>query len=234
MKTDYVYLFNQDAYNNPADDKKESAATLKKLVEVHQKHTDYGIISPIHLDGTGENLDKRFEVFVKGLNKEYLTDKKEELYSVEFINAAAWLLPKKTVQTIGGFNPLFFYRGEDNDYCNRVLYHGFKVGLCSNASIRHDRVERLNQEKAQYYPDLQNNLLITFLNPNVWEYKYKHLVKLYLYSIVNFFKALFTLDFKFMKESIQSTFNFLSNLSKINRIKKEIKKKKSSFLLNNK
>ena len=54
------------------------------------------------------------------------------------LNAAAWLLPRKTLETIGGFDPLFFHYGEDDNYMSRVLYHDYKIGICPGIHIVHD------------------------------------------------------------------------------------------------
>lgn len=33
----------------------------------------------------------------------------KDVYAVEMINAAAWFLPQKTFEIVGGFDPIFFY-----------------------------------------------------------------------------------------------------------------------------
>lgn len=232
---DYVYLFNQDAYNNINDQSKEYTETLQRMVAAHQKEPHFGIISPIHLDGKGQKMDVRFEQFVRYSKTVFFKDNfqqksPDKLYPVDFVNAAAWLLPIETVKKVGGFNPLFFYRGEDNDYCNRVLFHGFKIGICIPATIRHDRAERLNRPKSVYHPDINNQFLATLLNPNQWKYKNKHLIKLCLFSIANFFKALIRFDFKFIVRGIKSGFSLLTSLPKLGKLKKQVKEKSTHFL----
>ena len=54
-----------------------------------------------------------------------------------FINAAAWVLSRALVEKIGGFDPIFFMYGEDQDYCHRALFHGFKTGLAPKAIAYH-------------------------------------------------------------------------------------------------
>ena len=53
-------------------------------------------------------------------------DRLDDVYNTHYVNAAAWLLPRKTLEMIGGFDPIFFHYGEDDNYMNRVLYHGLK------------------------------------------------------------------------------------------------------------
>lgn len=134
---DYVFLLNQDAYIKPN--------TLKELIYTHQQNPEYGILSPIHLNGEANGLDRNFSYYV-GVDKNkhfYFDAIQQELsrvYEVPFVNAAAWLLPRTTLETIGGFDPIFFHYGEDDNYCQRVLFHGYKIGVCTSSYVLHDRL----------------------------------------------------------------------------------------------
>ena len=57
---EYVFLLNQDAYLE--------LNTIEKLIEVHKENQEYGIVSPIHLNGNGEKLDLNFSYFIKENN----------------------------------------------------------------------------------------------------------------------------------------------------------------------
>lgn len=134
---DFVFLLNQDAF--------VEENTIEKLIEVSFKYPEFGILSPIHLNGEGTNLDLNFsnyinEISCKGLiSDSFLRKKKKEVYDLPFVNAAAWLLPIETLKKIGGFDPIFFHYGEDDNYCQRVLFHGLKVGIVPESIIYHDR-----------------------------------------------------------------------------------------------
>jgi len=139
---DYVFLLNQDAYlkNN----------TIEQLIAVHKNNTEYGIISPIHLNGSGDKLDVNFSNYL-AVNKEIIFDSLQnkftnKIYELPFVNAAAWLLPIKTIETIGGFDPIFHHYAEDDNYCQRALFHGFKIGIVPNTYIYHDREFRTREE----------------------------------------------------------------------------------------
>lgn len=143
---DYVFLLNQDAWIEPD--------TLEKLVDIHQRHQEYGIVAPLQ-------VDKEKKIVLFGLidfltypgkiNHQMISDlllnKKEEIYSIGEVNAAAWLLPRKTLETVGGFDPLFLHYGEDWNYLSRVLYHKMKVGVAPNLKVVHDCKERVEQPK---------------------------------------------------------------------------------------
>src|SRR5688572_27950442 len=52
----YVILLNQDAW--VAQD------TLERLVEAAIRYTEYGVVSPIHLNGSGKKLDSNFAHYI--------------------------------------------------------------------------------------------------------------------------------------------------------------------------
>jgi len=134
---DFVFLLNQDAWVN--------FDTLENLVNASIQNSEFGIISPVHLNGSGTNLDLKFSDYVSErccsgfLSDFVLKNDEKHLYPVPFVNAAAWLLPAATIKKIGGFNEAFFMYGEDEDYCSRALYHQFKIGVLKDAVIYHIR-----------------------------------------------------------------------------------------------
>lgn len=136
-KFDFVLLLNQDVYI-----KKN---TLENLINISLKYPEYGVISPIHLDGSGEKLDSNFSNFIRETRCPYLISDYllgadlKDVYSLDFVNAAAWLLPIKTVEIIGGFDPMFLHYGEDDNFCQRVLFHGLRIGIVPKTFIVHDR-----------------------------------------------------------------------------------------------
>ncbi|SHE72233.1 glycosyltransferase family 2 protein [Chryseobacterium vrystaatense] len=163
---DFFYLMNQDAwlYEN----------SIEKLLEVytqHPNHEEVGIISPVHIDGT----EKRFDIFLDKyiayncektrLISDLYFQSLKPYYELDFINAAHWLLPKKTIETIGGFNPYFFHYGEDNEYVNRIHYHKKKIILAPGSKVVHDGKQSLNKIDYNKYKDLTIETKI--INPNL-------------------------------------------------------------------
>lgn len=139
---DYVFLLNQDAW--------VEADTFEKLIGIHLKHPAYGILSPIHLNAEKTGIEKGL---VNSLDDLKITDRSlfedsyfgrvKELYDTKYVNAAAWLLPRKTLEKIGGFDPIFSHYGEDDNYMHRVLYHGMKIGICPLCVAVHDTERRI-------------------------------------------------------------------------------------------
>ncbi len=138
-EANFVFLLNQDARVAPD--------TIGTLVNCALTATEYGILSPMHLNGDGSQIDYLFSRHLaRSSNPSYtqlLSDLYKghlaEVYPVSFVNAAAWLLSRECLTQVGGFDPLFFMYGEDADYYRRATFHGFKVGLVPSATIFHER-----------------------------------------------------------------------------------------------
>ena len=136
---DYVFLLNQDACISVED--------IQKCISAHKKHPGYFIISPVHMNGKDTDLDHGFVHYELPHNCPHLYadaihGRLKEIYDTTYVNAAGWLLPKETLQNIGGFNPLFIHYGEDDDYLNRTIYHSGKIGIVPSAFLYHAREER--------------------------------------------------------------------------------------------
>ena len=143
---DYVFLLNQDAWVEPD--------TLERLVDIAERHAEYGILGPVQVNAEKTKVLEgviRFLVNPDNVNKQMFSDMVMgtvgEIYPVAEINAAAWLLPRKTLETVGGFDPIFLHYGEDWNYLSRVLYHKLKVGLAPHVKVVHDCEERVSQPK---------------------------------------------------------------------------------------
>ncbi len=143
---DYVFLLNQDAWVEPN--------TLEKLIEIHQRHQEYGILGPVQVNAEKTKVLNgviKFLVNPDSVNLDLFSDllmgTVEEVYPVAEINAAAWLLPRKTLETVGGFDPIFLHYGEDWNYLSRTLYHKMKVGLTPHHMVVHDCKDHVEQPR---------------------------------------------------------------------------------------
>jgi len=154
---DYVFLLNQDAWVEPD--------TFEKLVDIAERHLDYGIVAPLQVDKEKTKVLYGlvdFLTYPGKMNHQMISDlllgKEEEIYAVGEVNAAAWLLPRKTLETIGGFDPIFLHYGEDWNYLSRVLYHKLKVGITPHIKVVHDCKEHVDRPEG-YMMDFNKWLL---------------------------------------------------------------------------
>jgi len=158
---DFVFLLNQDAWIDNQ--------VIGTLSELSLKYPQYGIWSPVHINGKGDELDYGFATYSKvGSLKEISSD--AEFVDCDFINAAFWLIPVHVLQTVGGFSPLFYHYGEDKDYINRVTFHGFQVAFAPGVFGFHDRENRAVNRK-EFFRSEEVYLLSEYTNINYPFYK---------------------------------------------------------------
>ncbi|KFF08270.1 glycosyltransferase family 2 protein [Chryseobacterium luteum] len=179
---DFFYLMNQDAWLYED--------SMKKLLEVYHSHPnkeEIGIISPIHVDGTEKRLDLFLDKYIAHnyektrLISDLYFQTLKPYYEINFVNAAHWLLPKKTIETVGGFNPYFFHYGEDNEYVNRLHFHKKKIILVPGSKVVHDGKQSLDKVDYTRYSDLTIETKI--MNPNL-PYALKSEKKALIQSII--------------------------------------------------
>lgn len=133
---DYVFLLNQDAW--------VEKGTMATLVRTFEDNGCVGIASPIHLNGSYSGVDRHW---LMAMQPDCLSDlfmrQLQPYYEVPFVNAAAWLISRECLQTVGGFDTLLFrHYGEDDNYCQRVRYHKLRVVINTQCTICHDREDR--------------------------------------------------------------------------------------------
>ena len=191
QNADYVFLLNQDAYLEPN--------TIEKLIIINEKYREFGILSPIHYNGNGTELDHNFSNYIQK-NKKFLydairNDYTQTVYNVPFVNAAGWLIHKSIFQIIGGFDPLFFHYGEDVNYCQRLVYHGFKIGFVPKCILFHDRSSREFEKESS----IKDQLV-----------KFERALKIKCANINNDYKPIIAVYIKTLKRNVLKSFIFLN------------------------
>lgn len=157
---DYVFLLNQDAWID--------SDALEKLITIHHNNPEYGLLSPMHLNVDRTGLVMKY-FCMQSNNEKLITDlyfdRVADIYETTYIHAAAWLLPRHTLLTIGGFDPIFFHYAEDDDYLNRLRFHGVKIGVCPSVRIVHDHHDHpLSQDSIRYHHN--QTLLAKYMDLN--------------------------------------------------------------------
>jgi len=133
---DFVLLVNQDVcfYQN---------TMAEMLKAIRGNSSNVGIFSPIQLSGDGE-LDKKS---VKSLRPEHCSiiktivfdEKLESYYVSPFVNASCWIIDRKVVERIGGFDPIYKHYGEDYNYVYRMKKAGYEIALVPRSHVLHKR-----------------------------------------------------------------------------------------------
>ena len=218
---DYVFLLNQDTWIEPN--------SIADLIKIHLKHKEYGILSPMHIKADGKSLYIQIEDGRKDHGNQLLSDcyfnTLRSVYPFSYINAAAWLIPRDTILTVGGFNPLFTHYEEDDDYLNRLHYHGLKLGLCPTVRIVHDhqnvRPTIINDEVRRYQMQL-----VSFLDPNKKPSLAHHLFHL----CIKVLKALCTGKLSVAKSLVKEFFYFAYRRRRISSSRSKSGIKQTSWL----
>lgn len=220
---DYVFLLNQDAWIMPD--------TIEKLVEVHQKNQEYGILSPVHLNGENSGLETKFAEYAAPDNTPDLLSNLflgnlKLVYTTKFVNAAAWLISKDCLIKTGGFNSLFPHYGEDEDYINRVHYWNFKTGIVPKAIVTHDSI--FNWEKIEHHP--VRNVIFNLIPLSNINHRYRSVWLLFIKkSIDDLTSLLLFRQFKRFKTRFTAFFKTVILFGKIKKSRHE-SMKHSAFL----
>lgn len=156
---DYVYLLNQDAWVMPE--------SLETLIAVSQRYPEYGILSPMQMKADCRHLDGNFikNVLPCEKTKDFFIEdayfnQLKDVYEVDFVMAAHWLITRRCLETVGGFSPTFPHYGEDSNYIHRAQYWNFKVGIVPNSKAVHDRGDaNWSKEKQTYIEEYIGDLI---------------------------------------------------------------------------
>ena len=181
---DYVFLLNQDAWVEPN--------SINELVKIHQQYPEYGVLSPMHVTADKKGLYIEIEDGKTDHSNSLLSDcyfqSLKDVYTFKYINAAAWLMTRQTLETLGGFDPIFFLYGEDDNYLQRMEYHGVKLGLAPKIQIIHDHhtIVKNNTNENRQYRTIQSKLVeyTNILKPLSVQV---HLIYLYRKLLVSLF-----------------------------------------------
>ena len=137
---DYAYLLNQDAWVDKD--------TFETLISINKSRPEFGILSPIQIQGNGHKMDLNFHknVAARTLQRSFIEDlyfnNVADVYEVADVMAAHWLISRECLLTTGGFSPAFRHYGEDDNYIDRARFHGFKAGIVPSTKAVHDRETR--------------------------------------------------------------------------------------------
>jgi GT2 family glycosyltransferase len=133
---DYIFLLNQDAFVTPD--------ALGLLADFLEQHPGYAIATPLHCSPDLGALDPQTQRgYLQRYAPQYLSDaclgRVQPYYPIRGINAAAWMVRADAFARVGGFDPLFFMYGEDDDMITRFHHHGQGFALVPASRIVHLR-----------------------------------------------------------------------------------------------
>lgn len=152
---DYVCILDSDT--------KVNEETITKLTQYLQEDEKIGLIGPTMISSTHgiqksgrkfPNLKIKFykacpikKLQLIGQEMEsYEFDTLNELFDVDYLMSACWVMKNSTYKKIGLFDEKIFYAPEDVDYCVRVLQQGLRCVFCTKYTIIHEW-QRISKKK---------------------------------------------------------------------------------------
>lgn len=135
---DYVLILNPDV--------RIPANGITEYIRIMEDDSDIGVLSPLQLTSPNGPIDAKFEESIlrrHGLNCSSFDDTKRVL-GVSRVLGAIMMVRVDTFRAAGGFDPLFFAYGEEEDFCRRVLVKGFKISITATAPAVHLRTNEKN------------------------------------------------------------------------------------------
>lgn len=168
---DYIFVANPDV-RLPPD-------SITHYVEILEGDKDIGALNPIQLSSDGQSIDESFSRAVLLKASPYRKDRFSGLKEVKTLFGAALMLPVQTIKQVGGFDPLFFAYGEEEDLCRRIRRHGFKLVVTTEAPVVHKRTNE-NRTVSDFvlFLRLKGAYLYNLKNPELgFRYAVKHFAR---------------------------------------------------------
>jgi hypothetical protein len=130
----YIFVINPDI--------RVSETTVSQCVDLMEGDRTIGAVNPVQLDGGGGKLDEKFRlgIFVRhGFAEPAVPIVEERGWDTVTLYGAALMLSRQTLGRAGGFDPLFFAYGEEEDLARRIRLKGLRLVVTSAGAVRHLR-----------------------------------------------------------------------------------------------
>lgn len=164
---DYVVLLN--------DDTKVEPGWLGPLVEAAEADPSVGLLSPMHWDCGGAELDPFFKRMLFEETNYFQgsrTNGVDKVLEAKRLIGAAMMMSRAVCEKVGLFDPLYFKHHEETDLCRRARFHGFRVVVVTESRIFHHnrRANKDMREKAPFI-NVRNIPLYNWKDPewSIWK-----------------------------------------------------------------
>ena len=139
-QAEYVLIVNPDVRLQPE--------SLAEYVDIMEGNPEIGALNPVQLNGTGAAIDDSFKTTVlvrsAGIDPPRPEELKDQLWQAKTLYGAAILLRSSVITDVGGFDPLYFAYGEEQDLCRRILYNNYKLCVTAKSPVLHLRTHENN------------------------------------------------------------------------------------------
>jgi len=194
----YVFIINPDV--------RLTENSITSYIEFMELNPDVSALNPIQVRGDNTNLDEFFakEVFDgNAIQRPDFPIQPGLSWEVKSLFGAALLLRRSTLESIGGFDPLYFAYWEEMDLCRRIRYHAGKLVVISDHPVQHLR----------NYQDSNINKFRSFLRlKGMYLYQLKSPALAFRIATKRTFKSLISDIFNGKREFGNGLFNYIKIL----------------------
>jgi GT2 family glycosyltransferase len=203
---DYILLVNQDT--------RFARGCLRELVAVACSSPRLGLVVPVQYEYGGKSLNSVFQSWLKKYFGPGETDlarlRTQPFYEVQDVSGAALLISRRALEVVGFFDPIYFAYSEESDLCRRLIFHGFRIALCTRASFWHETMmtpwKRLLVDRSRLIFSLKDPnkifliniinsliLFLWFLGKGIWHKNITTIMFMLLsfYDISKYLKSIF-------------------------------------------
>jgi GT2 family glycosyltransferase len=210
IKNNYTYflILNQDA------ELLEDA--LIKLVNFASTLTSnsWSFISPINLNSEGTKPETYFQDNLLNRSGNHKLQNQEgfKFQTVDFINAACWLVNAASLKLLKGFDERFFMYGEDLNFCHRSKFYKLNMFVLHDAQCIHHKTEGDYESNPLKLIALKKaEMLAYYLNPSLsFLAKTNHFLKINFAAFKLFCLGRFRVCFEKLKVTYLALFKALS------------------------
>lgn len=156
LASEYTFLLNQDA--------EVTATTIAELLQFMDRNPNFGVASPLHCSPDLEHLDRKtYRGYLQTFAADFLCDaalgRTASFYRVRGINAAAWFIRTSVFAKTGGFDPIFFMYGEDDDLIARFAQHDVPFALLVESRVIHFRETAAPTSASGFWRDVRRDAM---------------------------------------------------------------------------
>ena len=131
---DYIFVVNPDVRLGPC--------SLRDYVQIMEANPEIGALNPVQLSSSSGPVDQRFKTSVlKAMPEAEILEKinSDLLLEVKTLFGASLFVSRGAIETVGGFDPLYFAYGEEEDFCRRLKYFNYKLAVTFKSPVLHLR-----------------------------------------------------------------------------------------------
>lgn len=181
---EYVLVVNPDV-RLPPD-------SLSAYISALKQDETFGALNPVQIAANG-TVDNGFSQAVLATSQPIEGHDNQDLLEATTLFGAALVLPSRTLRLVGGFDPLFFAYGEEEDLCRRIRSRGLKLVVTSLSPVTHHRTkEGSGVSDFVLFLRLKGTYLYSLKNPQLgFRYALKHFLRDFLRDIFGRRKSIY-------------------------------------------